>query len=75
MGWKTEPPYGHQSSSARKVNTADRNKAAHTRELLSFISALKYFKQFLADVYFSVITDSSALACLKNSKDQSPCFQ
>ena len=60
---------------SKSFNTADRNRAAHTRELLSFISALKYFKPFLAGVHFSVITDSSALAWLKNSKDQSPCFQ
>ena len=43
--------------------------------MLSFIGALKYFKQFLAGVPFNVITDSSALAWLKTSRDQSPCFE
>jgi len=60
---------------SKSFSAAERSKAAHTRELLSFVSALKYFKPFLAGVPFSVITDSSALAWLKTSQDQSPCFQ
>jgi hypothetical protein len=43
--------------------------------LLSFVGGLKYFQSFLTGMPFSVITDSSALAWLKTSKDQPPCFQ
>jgi len=43
-------------------NTSERSRAAHARELLSFIGGLKYFRPFLSGVPFSVITDASALA-------------
>ena len=60
---------------SKSFNPAKRKKAAHTWERLSFVGALKYFKPFLAGIPFSVITNSSALAWLKTSRDQSPCFQ
>ena len=36
---------------SKSFNTAERKKAAHERELLSFVAALKYFKPFLAGVF------------------------
>ena len=60
---------------SKSFSSAERQKAAHTRELLSFVGALKYFKSFLAGIPFSVITDSSAVAWLKSSREQSPSFQ
>ena len=60
---------------SKRFSPADRGKAAHTRELLSFVGALRYFKSFLAGIPFEVITDSSAVAWLKNGREQSPSFQ
>ena len=60
---------------SKSFSTPERKQAAYARELISFIGALKYFQPFLAGAPFSVITDSSALAWLKTSRDQSPCFQ
>ena len=57
---------------SESFSAAEREKAAHARELLSFVGASRYFKSFLAGVPFSVITDSSALAWLKSSREQSP---
>ena len=60
---------------SKSFSTLERSWAAHARELLTFIGGLKYFRPFLLGVPFSVITDSSALAWLKTSRDQSPCLQ
>ena len=60
---------------SKSFNEAERRKVADEREVLSFVGALKYFKNFLAGVPFSVITDSTALAWLHRSKEPSPCFQ
>ena len=60
---------------SRSFNPADRKKAAHTRELLSFVGVLKYLKPFPAGINFSFITDLCALAWLKASHEQSFLFQ
>ena len=60
---------------SKSFSAPEHAKPAHTSELLSFIGALKYFKPFLSGVSFSGIADSSALAWLKQSKAQSPCFE
>ena len=60
---------------SKSFNAAERSKAAHAGELLSFVGALKLFKPFLMGVPFSVMTASSALAWLKTSRDLSPSFQ
>jgi hypothetical protein len=60
---------------SKSFSAPERKKAAHIRELLSFVGGLKYFKSFLAGVPFEVVTDSSAVAWLKSSREQSPSFE
>ena len=59
---------------SRMFNEAQKKLAAHDREGLALLYALKYFRHFLLMRQFEVQTDNSALSQIFTSKDLSDLY-